>query len=205
MGETGPESEQACATSAHTRVQRDRTRGASYHSGPYDKKRPGTNGPRANLISLEFETYEERATGLEPAGSGARPASQQQRGCSATHLQHEELFFNSSSTTDVAPSRFARQRQTHALSLRRSSIVTLFLSPETPIAVSGRANESIIRCQTSRRRAAGKKDHSTLLECYHAPDEATLLAVMSEPVKRREPAHREPNRQPERGHLRLVG
>jgi hypothetical protein len=56
LGETGPESEQARATSAHTRVQRDRTRGASYHSGPYDKKRPGTNGPRANLISLENGT-----------------------------------------------------------------------------------------------------------------------------------------------------
>ena len=34
--------------------------------------------------------------------------------------------------------------------------------------------------------AVGWKDHSILLECYQAPDEGTLLAVMSEPAERRE-------------------
>ena len=46
--------------------------------------------------------------------------------------------------------------------------------------------------------AGGWKDHSTLLECYQAPDDVTLPAVMSEPAKRHEP-----NQSGERPHLRL--
>ena len=34
--------------------------------------------------------------------------------------------------------------------------------------------------------AGGWRDHTTLLECYQAPDEKAILAVMSEPMKRRE-------------------
>ena len=34
--------------------------------------------------------------------------------------------------------------------------------------------------------AGGWRDHSTLLECYQAPDETAIMAVMSEPMKRHE-------------------
>ena len=47
--------------------------------------------------------------------------------------------------------------------------------------------------------AGGWKDHATLLERYQAPDERTLLAVMSEPVKRRDVNPQQPG-----PHLRLV-
>ena len=35
--------------------------------------------------------------------------------------------------------------------------------------------------------AGGWKDRATLLEVYQQPDEASILAVMSEPTRRREP------------------
>ena len=47
--------------------------------------------------------------------------------------------------------------------------------------------------------AHGSQDDSALLECYQAPDEGKLLALMSEPAERRESQPR--SAQP---HLRLV-
>lgn len=55
----------------------------------------------------------------------------------------------------------------------------------TRAGANGRASESIIHCRTSLRREAWKEE-TTLLECYQAPDDAAVLAVMAEPRKRHE-------------------